>query len=862
MSKRFPHLQKANSWPGLSTVDPFDLQVTFDPYLWTADVEIHLCRTHLDAGYENIGGWTDAESRDSWFESHSDTSIVLDSEMHVLPGQEIKLPLSFDVLNHYNQLYIDFPPQPTAGGASRPYRYYYFVEDVQYRSPSATACIITVDEWSTHMFEVDFDYILLERGHAPMAAITADDYLRNPLANCDLLTTADENAGGATKLAHAARHVVNSGPHWLVFSMTADATQDPGTFGHRENWRVPTTSATRVQGAISPTVFAIEPGDANTMINRINERAPQLMPAVQAVFLIPKRYVQVQSTFSFLDMTCRSIEPIQHMADALTLSKSMFGYPAQYADIAKLYTQPYSWIEIVDETGRSRTIAIEETTGRLRVSTIASILAPFLGVDCYVLGIGSGEQASITWDNFTSHTFEAYGDWTTSLRHWNVPTYAIIQNSERAFEWLNYWQRQQSKLSIDTGYDLGIATNNLNYSLRNASLDRQLSRLSQEQANGRSQLSLSQGAATALNNINIDKMDADLESDMYLNSYLSSLTNQEFALAASNANASSSNQIAQAQVAQGLSQSYRDYVSASGTLSMAQGAIDLGGNLAMGIAQEASVDTQLLGHQDDVAIQTAYNALSDSVSLMQTYEDTSYANLSAEAGVQTSTLQLQGAQIQAQNVQATYTMAMSNQANTALASNNTASEKRNHAANAANRQLQVQNNLASNSLSTQQSYQTAILQGDVALNRSQIGATKGMSDRSVTARRDLGDESLANSHRAGRLGSPKVFAQPTGSMANYTRPQALMFQIKTQDAGSIATAGDAFLRYGYRMGGRQWTVTTLTPMAKFSYWQGDAQIGGGKVNEVTRRTIKSIFANGTTVWTNPALIGVTSIYDN
>lgn len=862
MSNRFPHLQKANSWPGLSTVDPFDLQVTFDPYLWKADVEIHLCKTHLDSNYEHIGGWPTKADRDEWFDSHSDMSIILDTEMHVLPGQEIKLPLSFEVLNEYNQIFIDFPPSPTAGGSETSCRYIYFIDDVAYRSPSATACIITLDEWSTHRFDIDLRYIMLERGHAPMAAVTADAYLSNPRDNCGLLTAADENYGHGERLRYSARNVINAGPHWLVFAMTADPEQDPGTYGHRENWRVPTTSAYRVEGAISPAVFAIEPADANYMINRINERAPQLMPTIQAVFLIPKRYVTTGQGFSFLGVSCHEIEPVQQVTPFLYLSKDKFGYPSEYREIAKLYTEPYAWLELVDETGRTQTIAIEDTTGQLRLSVIASILAPMIGVDAYVAGIGTSVESDITWDNLTSHTFAAYGDWTTCMRHWNVPCYAVIQNSERAFEWVNHWQRVQAKLSIDSGYDIGIANNNLNYSLRGASLDRQVSRLGQAQANDNAQLTLSNNAAAATTDANLAKTYGDVDVDRRLSGRLTSLTQNEYALAASNANAASGNMIAQSEVAAGLSQSYRDHVAASGTLSQAQGWIDLGGNLASGVAQEVSLDTQLLGHQDDVAVQTAYQALTDGVSLMRTYEDTGYANLAAESGVQTASLQLEGAQIAAANAQATYALAMSNNQAVHDATDAAIIDKYNYASTHARAILGIQTALARNSLSTRQSYARAMLEGDVALNRAQIGATKGMSDQSVTARRDLGNESLANAHRAGRLGTPKVYAQPTGGLTNYTRPQVMICNIKTQDIGAIAAAGDTFLRYGYRLDGRQWQVTSLTPMPKFSYWKGDIQLGGGDITEVTRRTIKGIFAAGTTIWTDPSEIGVTSIYDN
>lgn len=864
MGREFPHLNKSNAWPGLRTVDPFDLQVTFDPYLWTPDVTIHLCSTPLDPAYEHIGGWRTAAERDSWFDAISDRALTLDTEMHVLPGVEIKLPYAFEILQGYDHLFIDFPPTPTADGSTATHRYYYFLSDVQYRSPSATACIVTLDEWSTHMFDLDMRFIELDRGHAPMAALSVEEYLRNPIENCKNLTTPDENYGsGRSRLKYTAKDVVNAGPHWLVFCMSSDPEQDPGTYGHRENWRVPTTSAYRVEGAMSSlSVFAIEPANANTLINKINEDAPQLLPTVQAVFLVPKRMVQTGTTFTFMTVSCREVEPKQTLSDLITLNRSMFGYPAEYADIAKLYTMPYAWIELADEMGRTTTLAVEETTGRLQVSYIASILAPFLGIDAYVTGIGSSAHDTLTWDNMAGHAFQAYGDWTSGLRHWNIPTYNVLQNSERAFEWLNHWQREQAKASIDNGYDLGIATNNLNYSLRGASLDRQAARLTEQQANGTAQLALTMAADADAVNANVDKMNADYQTDVDLANALSSIQINQYGLAQTNANAMNEIVTSNAEIAAGVSEKYQDYVKLSGTLAIAQSATNFMGNIVEGFAAANNPLNIANNKVDDIVVSTVTQGISDGISIVQTAADANWGNIQAESGLATANNNLDMAKLNASNVNATYNMAMGSDRAMYYATIGAANEKCEHAETNSRALLTIRNTMQQQALSTAQSYQTTMLNGDLTVARYQAAASKGMSDTSITASKDISYESLANAQRAARLGSPQVYSQPTGSMANYTRPQILMAKIHTQDAGAIAAAGDAMLRYGYRMGGRQWSLSNLTPMNTFTYWEGRVRLGTGHVNAVTRNIISQIFANGTTIWKDPSKIGSTSIYEN
>lgn len=871
--ERFPHLNKANTWPGLGTVDPFDLQVTFDPYSWGPDVAIHLCKTRLDAGYENIGGWTTAAARDAWFDSVSDKSFTLDSEFHVLPGSEIKLPIAFEVLNEYNQLFIDFPPTPTADGSTKTHRYYYFISDVTYRSPSSTGCIITIDEWSTHMFDVDFRYIDLERGHAPMAAVSASDYIANPLANSEYLAIPDDTFGGGERLKYSARNIINAGPHWLIISMTADPEQDPGEYGHREQWRVPTTSAYRVQGAISTAVFAIEPSDANLMINRLNERAPQLMPTIQAVFLIPKRMVTTGTSFEFLGVSCREIFPTQNVTDLITLNLDMFGYPSRYRDIAKLYTQPYAWLELTDENGRTQTIAVEDTTGRLRLSTLASILAPFIGVDAYVTGIGSDTSGSITWANMSEHTFSTYGDWTAAIRSWNIPTYAVIQNSERAFEWSNYWQRQQQAAMNTSAYDLAIQNNNLNYSLRNAALDRQTARIGQQQAHDSAQFVLSRDTSQLINAANLAKAWDDKNADEAFMVLSNNLSQTEVGMSWSNADAVASNQVAQAALSVGQAHLYQDHVGIMGGVAMAQSVIGLGQSVTSGVGsvlgtKSANDAASAAGRAISPAslplagVDAVLGGLSAGVDVFATYQQNQYNMESAAAASQMAQISLSGAALQQQNLNASYALMMANNSILINETKKYMTNKVNAAVTQTNEVLRLQNQLKADSLATQQSYQTAINAGDVALTKAQIGSTKGMSDLSATTTKGLQDEALANAHRAGRIGSPRVFAQPTGNMQNYTRPQVLMANVKTQAPAAIAAAGDNFLRRGYAFAGRQWTITTLTPMNHFSYWKGEMRFTTTKTNENTREILKAIFQAGTYVWRNPSEIGSISIYDN
>lgn len=862
-ASRFPHLKDANAWPGLRTVDPFALQVSFDPYLWGPDVVIHLCKTRLDAEYQNVGGWETAAARDAWFDSRAERQFRLESEFHVLPGSEIKLPIAFEVLNHYNQLFIDFPPTETEDGSNTSTRYYFFISDVQYRSPSSTACVITVDEWSTHMFDIDLAYIDLDRGHAPMAEISSEDYLSNPLSHADLLTAPDVDFGHSSTLSWTAETILNRGPHWLLFSMTSDPFQSTGTIGDPSNWRTPSTHNLVNQGALSQSIFAIEPADAVTFLDAMDAQAPQLISTLQAVFLIPRRYLTVNGTFQIFGITCRTIEQRQILEDVIELSESMFGYDSKYENIAKLYTSPYAWLEMTDETGRVQRILVEETTGRIKLAVVASILYPLIGIDAQVTGVGNSGTRSLTWDNLTSHTFESYGDWTRGLRQWNVPTFIVTQNAERTYDWSQFWQRDQATETNSRGYQLALDTNSTNLSMRGASLDRQAARLVQQQIHDTQQRTLSQNTAHNVREENKWKLMDDWQNDDVIAQIMKNQQIQQLALSMNQIRATNDNMLTQASMSQAMAAEYRDYVQVSGKLGLAQSQTGALSNIVQGTIGTAGAG--LSGDGIGIAKQAAGLAagvVSDVIDVQQTYQDVNYSNYSAMMGANLASLQLEGARISAHNVEASIVLNTLQDQQAYTDVRGASLDKLNRAWSHADTLYNEEQSLANDSLALQQQFQTAISNADITLIRSQAATSKALSDRAATQAKDLQDLSLANARRSARLAPPKVFAAPSGRTDNYTRPQAFIVNVKTEDPGAIAAAGDFFLRYGYALSGRQWRVTSLNVMGHFTFWKGEPRFGADSINEVTRGILSAIFREGTFVWRNPDDIGSISIYDN
>ena len=703
------------------------------------------------------------------------------------------------------------------------------------------------------MFDIDMDYIDLDRGHAPMTEISVSDYLHNPAENSELLTVEDVDFGRGEILKWTAETIVNRGPHFLVVSMTSDPFQSPGTIGDTDGWRVPSTHNLINQGALSQAVFAIDPSDAVRFLDAVDQQAPQLMGAMQAMFLVPRRYLTITGTFTYLGINCHSIGQRQTLEDVIELSENMFGYDRRYSKIAKLYTSPYAWLEMTDETGRSQRILVEETSGRIRLAVIASVLYPIIGIDAQVTGIGNSGTRSLSWDNLAEHTFESYGDWTRGLRQWNIPTFIVTQNAERTYDWSQYWQLNQAETTNARGYQLALDTNATNLSMRGAALDRQAARLVQQQTHDSAQRTLSQNTALEVLAENTQKMSDDFQADDVIAQVMRNQQIQQLALSMNQIRATNQNVLTQASMAQSMAAEYQDYVQISGNISKASSivqpflaAADAGLSLATG--GEGGGSLSQIGH--------------DVIGMAQTYQDVNYNNYSATMGANLATLQLEGARINAHNVEASIVMNTMQEQESYNQVRHQSLTKLTRADQHATTLYNLEQGLENDSLALRQQYQTAISNADIALVRSQAATAKALSDRSATQSKELQDLSLANSRRAARLGSPNMFCRPSGTLANYSRPQAFIVNVKTQSPGEIAAAGDTFLRYGYAMAGRQWTIRTLTPMDHFTYWRGEPRFGADSINEVTRGILAGIFRDGTFVWSEPDEIGTVSIYDN
>lgn len=464
----------ANVFPNMGNPDfprndgnVFAYENNFDYTRWQPNVKLKLCNVAWCSSYENVPWFETSQNRDEWFDSIGGRQIELTSETHLLPDGRVKVPLPFDAASMYNYLVVEFPPptsieKPLAyDDPPRRLRWHYFIDNVRSIAGNTTELVLSRDEWTTFYNDCTISYMLLERGHYPVAMIDAETFLLNPIQRNDLLLAPDVSYSEPRNVASASHLVINDGDMYACIATTADPRKEWGAFADADvpsgSPKVPSRSMYNVQGVLAPFVFAVHAENLSSFLDNVESDAPQFSQTVQGIFFAPEKLLQFGEKFSFCDMACWPLQTAQASLDLIDLDKKMFDYPVEYRNLAKLYTSPYAHIEISSENGLIAIVNVEDTSGLINVNAWLSLAWPSIGIDAVLSGI-NGKASIVDFVNIDEQTFAAGGDWYKTVTRWNVPTFAIVQNGGDAYDVGSYYNRVQAGSTASTIYTNAVAS--------------------------------------------------------------------------------------------------------------------------------------------------------------------------------------------------------------------------------------------------------------------------------------------------------------------------------------------------------------------------------------------------------------------
>ena len=889
----FPHLNDTN-FPNVNGVNVYKYENTFDYSRWQGKTAIKLMNVLWNSNYADVPYFENNVKRDEWFDEQPGIVRPLESAFIVTPDNSVKIPIPYNDAFNYNYLVVDVPimtseEQPIDyETTNRIKRWYYFIDDMSQRSPSTTEVFITCDYWTTFIHSVEIPYLMLERGHAPMFQTNVNTFLANPIANNEYLLADDFNFGGTQNIVSETKYYpIGNGKKYVCFALPISPSNiaNLGGADYSGNSSAPTFSNTadrwgyqlEVNGyawhygkgdysnAKLPIdafcnnesnifngnyIYAIDSVNASAFFNKLANNAVHVLNAIEAVFVLASDLITLGASYNLQGYTIYRCTKNNTNIN-ITLSKTDFGFDEKYSDITKLYTYPYSRIEITDDNGFNSEIRVENC-GSIKLYKEISNMFPYLQYQCFFTGIDGNTTQNYIWYNVNDTTDSKTmweDDFSKMMMKWDIPTFAVKVSQEQIYNANNFAaiQAERDQAVIDYQNMARLAnTTRENVADSMATQTTNVANIGSNSVTNQGVQNNANSTITARdntcstevteNNVNLlwdntadanTKLNDDAGSDIGA-SVMANLANND-AIGLSAANNISAN-------AQGAALNYTNQLGAAiaGGITGGPAGVAQSGYPAMGIASVIAAQhiysshancASIISQSNNNAVTTAaatattdkaIHALSNNINMTLNSQVNAYGNLAETTSCHTD------------NTNTSNTAHMTMTTNTAN-TNNT---------NAVNTQNTETNNATWNR-------NAMIVNGQETLRQKQ---------RNVAAR-----------YKSNELQAPYFETQNADdAYPDVFQRRGIRFNIRTQTKSAISQVGDAFLRFGYALH-RNWDMSNGFNYGKhFTFWKAeDIWINNsGECTNIAVRIIGDILLKGVTVWKNPNEIGKIGIYNN
>ena len=899
----FPHL-KDTQFPLIDNVNVYKYQNNFDYARWNGKVSIKLLNVLWNSNYADVPYFNSLEERDAWFDEQDGYVGTLESLFNNTPENTVKIPIPYNDAYKYNYLVVDMPMQTSADNpinyedsSIRVKRWFYFIDDIVQFAPSATELQISVDYWTTFIHSVNIPYLMLERGHAPMMQTKVADFLANPIANNEYLLADDFNYGTDTIIQTSNYVPIGNEKKYVLFCAPyrkSDFSKFDGTvwsgnatgptysdtsarWGYQiqvndYQWRygnadyrnadLPIYNAVQTGILNGCECFAIEGSRAQAFFNEMAKNHVNFIHGIQAMFILDETLFTRTDSFTFNGYTIyiadRKINNLN-----LSFNKAQFGFDSKYSEITKLYTFPYSSLEITDDEGHSFTAKIENC-GRMQMHTEVSLVYPFLNYNVFFSGINGDGSASYKWQNVqgTTNDKEMWAsDFSKFMMNWDIPVYTIFVSSESEYAANNAAGMDARRSGAIKDYENAVryanttrentadsfATSTANVAASGATNTANVNRTTTKNVNNTS--------ATQAGLVS-NKDDTNDTNDHIVDD----LQNGGSFFAAGDGSGYIS-RTAWANFEKVSDDADTDWI-------VIQQGFDAGKDYAVGMATQ-NIGATLAGGAMQGLAGNEINAASSVVSGINTGISTALA-ITNDANLKTI-----------QQSAITQKISHARTQSTKLHDAQKALGKGTKDANNDLRDKIVNRFSATNGINNanegrNKTCEDANASDTQATNNANAGRTQTTETNNATYTRNATvaaekanlvqkQKEAEAQYKNARLQAPAKYSGYSGDFAQdaYQR-RGIRFNVRTQTKSAIAQAGDAMLRFGYALH-RVWDMSSGFHYGKeFTFWKAEdiwINDGSGVANAATN-AIGQILMKGVTVWRNPEKIGTVGIYDN
>lgn len=894
---RFGRL-KDTRFPNIDNVDTYAYRNEFDYTRWIAGTTIKMCNVLWNSDYSDVVKFDTNILRDKWFNDLQDYyTITLDSDRSYVPEQEVKIPVPYDIAARYNYMVLTIPVLP-GSEPSINYedneigirKWFFFIDSIDYRAPNSTGCRISLDVWTQYQNDVDIKYMMLQRGHAPVAYSDVDEYLANPIVNNKYLLAPDITPTNAEVVRSTNFIPFGNGTKYVCFASTCPASEltQMGTVTHNDpdytfdnltysnvdarygyqlqvngfkvgdgdnysSLRTHSNPMARSQDIIpnGSYMYAIPAASAEAFVKKVQDDCPVFFRTVLACFMVDADMITLGTSISFHGYTLRECEGKNSKVE-ISLTKEMFAFPDAYKHLAKLYTFPYSAIELTDNNGETVSIRVENT-GNIVAHKNAMLAFPYLNARIWFDGINGRGAQSYTWIDMNGTRQQLKmpnSDWSLACFDLDIPCYAIYMDADTAWKMDNFWTAirggakralaayHSAVRSANTARENAHDSNNTMYSNTDRDATTHTTNTSNSATCNRNNADLTIAANVQ------NRIDSNTAADnivFYNNSTLDLKTSVNNSIS----NASSR---VEAEVTAATTKNSGGAGIYSGALSGAMSGVGMGATIGAAGGPIGAGAGAAIGALGGIATGWLHAAVAEENTAIVINGDVTKTSLVTQGNSQT-------AQYSKDN--AILVKDEENQLHTKVTTtNNTAFS------NQTNNTNSTMNTNAGNTAATM---------------RANADATRDTGNDNATYTRQVGvlnaKENLEASHDGiqydlyhARMSAPVQLTPDKGNAYAYLGMyNGVQFKVRTMPDGDIRQIGDTFLRYGYALN-QMWDVAEsgLCPMSHFCYWKAediwvdDRQSSNNSVQGL----IINMFLRGVTVWKNPDEIGRIDIHAN
>lgn len=461
MARRYPHLPGATEFPGAGRELYRQIPGSFDYETWGEGAKLTV--TSVPWGVYAPGVMTDkpgfdtVEERDAWFAVNSAKTTtethVLQTRVRYQINEYVEVGFTFDRASRYNYLIVEYPDAPVPTGDSGIRKWFYHITEIRYDAPSCTTLMLVPDWWVTIAPLMTVNHMILERGHAPVAATDVASYLAAPLDNSEYLLAPDVDFGERSIVASHTDEVYNSGTVYAVICMRGVPIN-----GNFANYKMPFDNSTLINGQPSDWQFAVPAKNLASFLDAWQANAAQAMQAMDALYLCGEKLLSLGAASQVFGHTVYDVSGGTHTTK-VALTQDKFGFAGSIKHLAKLYTYPYSRIEIADEHGNVTELHVEDlAAGSITIESALNGAFPWLTVSAHVTGYG-GKRSALSFATARTETFGGGGRWYDTLKSWGVPCYRINQSAAQAYDYHTHFSRTQQANDAETGYSNATASN-------------------------------------------------------------------------------------------------------------------------------------------------------------------------------------------------------------------------------------------------------------------------------------------------------------------------------------------------------------------------------------------------------------------